>query len=58
MTAEPHQVIYRPQPFNFVDMQAKADEYLESVRAEASRITESACFRFLTITIIRLSGIR
>ncbi|MDR1385010.1 MAG: hypothetical protein LBJ67_14350 [Planctomycetaceae bacterium] len=39
---EPHQAIYRPQPFNFVDMQAKADEYLDSVRIEAARIAESA----------------
>jgi len=38
----PQQVIYHPQPFNFVDMQTKADEYLDSVRAEAARITDSA----------------
>ncbi|MCL2623793.1 MAG: FliH/SctL family protein [Planctomycetaceae bacterium] len=33
-------VIYRPAPFNFVDMQEKADAYLETVRAEAARISE------------------
>ncbi|MDR1494161.1 MAG: hypothetical protein LBT05_15780 [Planctomycetaceae bacterium] len=42
MSVEPRQVVYRPQPFNFVDMQKKADEYLDSVRAEAARIAESA----------------
>ena len=35
-------MIYRPSPFNFVDMQAKADAYLETVRAEAGRIAEEA----------------
>ena len=35
-------VIYRPTPFNFVDMQEKADAYLESVRSEAARIADEA----------------
>ena len=35
-------VIYRPSPFNFVDMQEKADAYLETVRAEVARISEEA----------------
>jgi len=35
---EEQQVIYRPTPFNFVDMQEKADAYIETVRAEAARI--------------------
>ncbi|MCL2118279.1 MAG: FliH/SctL family protein [Planctomycetaceae bacterium] len=41
-TQEEHRVIYRPTPFNFVDMQEKADAYLETVRAEAARIAEEA----------------
>jgi len=40
VTQDEHRVIYRPTPFNFVDMQEKADAYLETVRAEASRISE------------------
>ena len=41
-TQQDHRVIYRPSPFNFVDMQEKADAYLETVRAEATRISEEA----------------
>ncbi len=42
VSQEEQRVIYRPTPFNFVDMQEKADAYLDSVRAEASRIAEEA----------------
>ena len=41
-TQQDHRVIYRPTPFNFVDMQEKADAYIASVRAEAARIAEEA----------------
>jgi len=39
---EQQRVIYRPTPFNFVDMQEKADAYIASVRTEAARIAEEA----------------
>jgi len=39
-TQDEQRVIYRPTPFNFVDMQEKADAYLATVRAEAARISE------------------
>ncbi|MCL2349575.1 MAG: FliH/SctL family protein [Planctomycetaceae bacterium] len=39
---QPRQVIYRPTPFNFEDIQEKADEYLNTVRGEAARIAENA----------------
>ena len=40
VSQEEQQVIYRPTPFNFVDMQEKADAYIETVRAEAARIAD------------------
>ena len=39
-TQQDHRVIYRPSPFNFVDMQEKAETYLASVRAEALHISD------------------
>jgi flagellar biosynthesis/type III secretory pathway protein FliH len=42
VTQDEQRVIYRPTPFNFIDMQEKADAYLVSVRAEAARIAEEA----------------
>ena len=42
VTQEEQRVVYRPTPFNFVDMQEKADAYLEAVRVEATRIAEEA----------------
>lgn len=42
VSQEEQRVIYRPTPFNFVDMQEKADAYLETVRAEAARIADEA----------------
>lgn len=42
MPQQEQTVIYRPTPFNFVDMQEKADAYLEAVRAEAARIADEA----------------
>jgi len=41
-TSATTRVIYRPTAFNFVDMQEKADAYLETVRAEAARISKEA----------------
>ncbi len=35
-------VRYRPVPFNFVDLEEKAAEYLARIRAEATRITTEA----------------
>ena len=41
-TQDEQRVVYRPTPFNFVDMQEKADAYIASVREEAARIAEEA----------------
>ena len=40
VSQEEQQVIYRPTPFNFIDMQEKADAYIETVRTEAARIAD------------------
>ena len=39
---DPPQINYRPVPFNFVDLEEKASDYLDKVKAEAIQLTTRA----------------